>query len=75
MYNFTLKEHVLIALCFSIDCIIFSSSVEVIVLLLGVKVITFVLYPLFRFQEMVKDGNATESFAFEDVIVWSMPNK
>ena len=36
---------------------------------------TFVLYPMFRFQEIVKDWNATESFAFEDGIVRSMLNK
>ena len=46
----------------------FSSSFEVIVLLLDVEVMTF-LYPLLRFQAILKDWNATESFAFEDVIV------
>ena len=30
---------------------------------------TFVLYPLFRFQKIVKDWNAAESFEFDDVIV------
>ena len=49
----------------SIDLIIFFSSFEVIVLLLGVKAMTFVLYPLFRFQEIVKDWNTSESFEFE----------
>ena len=33
---------------------------------------TFVLYPMFRFQEIIKDWNATKSFAFEDGIVRSM---
>ena len=32
---------------------------------------TFVLYPLFRFQEIVKDWNTTESFEFEN----GMPDK
>ena len=36
---------------------------------------TFVLYPMLRFQEIVKGLNATESFVFEDGIVRSMPNK
>ena len=29
---------------------------------------TFALYPIFRFTEIVKDWNETESFAFEGVI-------
>ena len=53
----------------------FFSPFEDIVLLLSVKVTTFVLYPMFRFQEIVKDLNAIESFAFDDGIVRSMPNK
>ena len=60
--NFSIAEHVLIDLCISTDLIISVSSFEVIVLLLGVKLLTFVLYPLLRFQEIVKDRNATESF-------------
>ena len=47
----------------------FFSSFEVIVLLLAGKVMTFVSYPLIKFQEIVKDWNATDSFAFEGVIV------
>ena len=34
---------------------------------------TFVLYPLYRFQNIVRDWNTTESFEFEDVIVRSLP--
>ena len=30
---------------------------------------TFISYLLYGFQEIVKDGNGTESFAFEFVIV------
>ena len=30
---------------------------------------TFILYLLFRFEEIVKDWNKTESFEFEDGIV------
>ena len=62
--KFSITEHVLIDLCISIDLIISFSSFEVIVLLLGVKLPTFVLYPLLRFQYIVKDRNATESFEF-----------
>ena len=51
------------------DKITLFYSTELIVLLLGGKVMTFVLYPLFSFREIVKDWNATESFAFEEVIV------
>ena len=51
----------------SIDRIMFLSSFEVIVLLLDGKVMTFVSYPLIKFQEIVKDWNATDSFAFEGV--------
>ena len=47
----------------------FFSSFEVIVLFLGGKVMTFVLYPLVRFQEIVKVWNAAESFASEGVNV------
>ena len=42
-----------------IDFVIFFSSYEVIVFVLYVKVMTFVLYPLFWFQEIVKDWNTT----------------
>ena len=65
----------LIELRSSIDIIMFFSSFEVIVLLLDSKVMTFVLYPLIKFKEIVKDLNATYSFAFEGVIVWPMLNK
>ena len=65
----------LIELRSSIDIIMFFSSFEVIVLLLDGKVMTFVLYPLIKFQEIVKDWNATDSFVFEGVIVWSILNK
>ena len=58
-----------IELRISINRIIFFSSFEVIVILFGGKVLTFVLYPLLRFQEIVKDLNATESFLFECVLV------
>ena len=46
----------------------YFSSFEVIVLLLDGKVMTFVLNPLIKFQEIVKDWNATDSFAFECVL-------
>ena len=55
----------LVELRSSIDIIMFFSSFEVIVLLLDGKVMTFVLYPLIKFQDIVKDWNATDSFAFE----------
>ena len=44
-----------------LNCHVFYlfSSFEVIVLLFGGKDMTFVLYPLFRFRETVKDWNAT----------------
>ena len=58
--NFSPEEHALIELLISIDIIILFSSFEVIVLRLGDKVMTFVLYPLFRFPEIVNDWNATE---------------
>ena len=67
--KFSIEEHVLIEWRISIDSIIFISSFEVFVFLLGVKVVTLVLYTLFRFAEIVKDWNATESLAFDDVIV------
>ena len=57
--NGVIEEHVLKELLISIDLIIFFSSFEVFLLLLGIKVMTFVLYPLFRSQEIVKDWNAT----------------
>ena len=47
-------------LSISIDIIMFFSSFEVIVLILGGKVMTFVLYPLLRSQGIVKDCNTTE---------------
>ena len=65
----------LIELRNSIDILVFFSSFEVIVLLLDGKVMTFVLYPLIKFQEFVKDYNATNSFAFEFVMVRSILNK
>ena len=65
----SIEEHELIELFIYIDLIIFFSSIEVIVFRLGVKVMTFYLYPQCRFEEIVKDLNATESFKFEDVIV------
>ena len=37
--------------------------------------IDIILYPLIKFPEIVKDWNATDAFAFEDVIVWLMLNK
>ena len=43
--------------------IISFSSFEVIVLLLGVKVMTFVLCPMLRCQEIVNDWNAIKSSA------------
>ena len=52
-----------------IDIIMFFSSSEVILLLLDGKVMTFVLYSLIKLQEIVKDWNATDSFAFEGVKV------
>ena len=57
--------------------IISLSSFEVVVLLLDGKVMTFVLYPppLFRFQKIVKDWNATELVEFQGVIVIIMPNE
>ena len=59
----------LIELRSSIDIIIFFSSFEFIALLLDGKVMIFVLYPLIKFQDSVKDWNATDSFVFEGVIV------
>ena len=50
----------LIELRSSIGMIMFFSSLEVIVLLLDGKVMNFVLYPLIKFQEIVKDWNATD---------------
>ena len=48
--NFSPEEHVLKELSISIDTFMFFSSFEVIVLILGGKVMTFVLYPLLRSQ-------------------------
>ena len=59
---------VLIELLSSIGIVMFFSSFKVTVLLLDGKVMTFVLYPLIKFQEIVKDWNATDSFAFKDVV-------
>ena len=59
----------LIELRSSNDIIMFFSSFEVIVLLLDGKVMTFVLYPLIKFKEIVKDWNATDLFLFEGIIV------
>ena len=56
----------------SIDIIMFffsSFEVTCIVLLLDGKVMIFVLYPLIKFHEIVKDWNATDSFAFECCIL------
>ena len=47
----------------------FFSSFKVIVLLLDGKVMTFVLHPFLKFQEIVKDWNETDSFALKGVIV------
>ena len=58
--NLSLEEHVLKELTISIDIFMFCSSFEVIVLILGGKVMTFVLKPLLRSQEIVKNWNTTE---------------
>ena len=58
--NLSLEEHVLKELSISIDIFMFFSSFEVIVLILGGKVMTFVLYPLLRSQGIVKHWNTTE---------------
>ena len=50
----SLEEHVLKELSISIDIFMFFSSFEVIVLILGGKVMTFVFYPLLRSQGIVK---------------------
>ena len=52
----SLEEHVLKELSISIDIFMVFSSFEVIVLILGGKVMTFVLYPLLRSQGIVKTG-------------------
>ena len=70
-----LEEHLWIELWISIDKIILFYSFEVIVLLFDRKVMTFVFNPLFRFRQIVKYWNTTESFSFEGVIVWSMLNQ
>ena len=46
------EKHALIELCISIDIVFYAY--EVIELLSGDKVLTFVLFPLFRFQEIAK---------------------
>ena len=56
----SLDEHELKELSISIDIFMFFSSFEVIVLILGGKVMTFVLYPLLRPQGIVKIWNTTE---------------
>ena len=58
--NLSLEEHVLKELSISIDIFMFFSSFEVIVLILGGKVMTFVFYPLLRSQGIVKNWNTTE---------------
>ena len=50
----SLKEHVLKELSISIDIFVFFSSFEVIVLILGDKVMTFVFYRLLRSRGIVK---------------------
>ena len=52
--NLSLEGHVLKEISISIDIFMFFSSFEVIVLILGGKVMTFVLYPLLRSQGIVK---------------------
>ena len=61
--NFSLEEYVMIELRIFIDIIIFFSSIEVTVPLLGVKVVTFVLYgnPFFRFMEIVKKNRMQQN--------------
>ena len=54
-----LEEHVLKELSISIDIFMFFSSFEVIVFILGGKVMIFVLYPLLRSQGIVKNWNTT----------------
>ena len=49
------EEHVLKELSISIDIFMFFSSFEVIVLILGGKVMTFVFYLLLRSQGIVKN--------------------
>ena len=56
----SLEEHILKELSISIDLFVFFSSLEVIVLILGGKVMTFVFYPLLRSKEIVKNWNTTE---------------
>ena len=58
--NLSLEEQVLKELSISIDIFMFFSSFEVIVLILGGKVMTFVFYPLLRSQGIVKNWNTTE---------------
>ena len=52
----SLEEHVLKEWSISIDIFMFFSSLEVIVLILGGKVMTFVFYPLLGSQGIVKAG-------------------
>ena len=58
--NLSPEEHALKELSISIDMFMFFSSFEIIVLILGGKVMTFVLYPLLRSQGIVKNWNTTE---------------
>ena len=54
--NFSIEEYVLIELRISIHLISFLSLFEVFMLLLGVKVMAFVLHPLFRFRKLWEIG-------------------
>ena len=56
----SLEEHVLKEFSISIDIFMFFSSFEVIVLILGGNVMTFVLYPLLRSQGIIKNWNTTD---------------
>ena len=58
--NLSPEEHVWKELSISIDIFMFFSSFEVILLILGGKVMTFVFYPLLRSQGLVKNWNTTE---------------
>ena len=51
----SIEEHVLKEFSISIDIFMFFSSFEVIVLVLGGKIMTFVLYPLLRSQGIVEN--------------------
>ena len=60
MKKLSLEEHVLKELSISIDTFIVFSSFQVIALILGCKVMTFVFYTLLRSQGNVKNWNTTE---------------